>query len=646
VVWVLAALLLLQACLLVYSARVHSPTWDETGHLAAGISHWELGRFDLYSVNPPLVRTLAAAPVYWLDRPLMDWQVYRADPSLRTEVYLGRRMIELNGADSMRYFFHARLAVLPFALIGTLLCFAWGYSLFGPREGLVAAFFWCFSPTVLAYGAIITPDLAAAVVMLGASYVFWCWLRSPTVSWSMVLAGVTTVAMLTKSIWLILPLVYLVIWGVHLWLTRGQTLAALPALVQRASWVGQAGMLVGACLVSVLLVNAFYGFAGTFRPLGSYQFVSSLLAGPPECEDCAQQPGNRFKGSWSGAIPLPLPANFVMGLDVQRRDFERGRTDTSWQSYLAGRWSQGGWWYYYVLGLFYKVPLITWLMIGAGSIAALFWRPPVELRVGALCLWLPALALLVLLSVNTGLNRYVRYAIPVLPVLIIWGAQVARYARRSRWWVSLPVGVSCLCLGLVSVSNAPHWLSYFNMAAGGPRGGYELLCDSNVDWGQDLPLVQAWLQEHPEAAKELRLAYFGSFDPAALGVEFALPAPLYGDAQHRLRADQLRMGPHPGWHIISKNYVVGHTMPVPDGSLDLHFQFFPEAVFSYFRHFEPVGEIGRSMFVYHLSWDDVNSFRLASGIAPLKQTEPSVLEVVALGSPGKTTLSQFQVVTE
>lgn len=48
-----ALLLLTHGALLAFGAWTHSPTWDEIGHLAAGISHWRLGGFDLYRVNPP-----------------------------------------------------------------------------------------------------------------------------------------------------------------------------------------------------------------------------------------------------------------------------------------------------------------------------------------------------------------------------------------------------------------------------------------------------------------------------------------------------------------------------------------------------------------------------------------------------------------
>ena len=33
----------------------------------------------------------------------------------------------------------------------------------------------------------------------------------------------------------------------------------------------------------------------------------------------------------------------------------------------------------------------------------------------------------------------------------------------------------------------PYYLAYFNQLAGGPSGGYRVLVDSNLDWGQDLP---------------------------------------------------------------------------------------------------------------------------------------------------------------
>jgi hypothetical protein len=56
-------LLVVHATMLSWCAARHTPTFHEVGHLPAGLSHLELGRFELYRVNPPLVRTWAAFAV-------------------------------------------------------------------------------------------------------------------------------------------------------------------------------------------------------------------------------------------------------------------------------------------------------------------------------------------------------------------------------------------------------------------------------------------------------------------------------------------------------------------------------------------------------------------------------------------------------
>lgn len=617
----LSSLVLLQVLLLGWSARVHSPTWDETGHLAAGISHWELGRFDLYSVNPPLVRTVAAAGAMAFDEPKMDWDYYRSDPTMRTEVLLGRRMMQLNGEESISQFFWARIAVIPIALLGTLFCFLWGRALYGDAAGLLAAFLWVFSPMVLAYGAVITPDLASAVALLGATYFAYKWFANPTWSLALCLSGALAIAMLSKSVWLILPMILVAAWLAYGTLAYarkrfagGTTFASFTP----GQWWVQAFQIGVISAGALLLVNAFYGFQGSLTPLGEFEFVSQTLAGPPECVDCGWQRGNRFEESVLAGFPVPLPANYVAGIDIQRRDFESGLTNPAWQSYLFGKWQQGGWWYYYLVGLWFKIPVITWILVAAGTLTAVLRKTKPETRLGTAVLVVPALAFLVLLSVNTGLNRYVRYALPILPVLLIWASQLAAYRPPMPRLAGGMLASACGLLAIVSISNAPHWLSFFNMAAGGPAGGHNILCDSNVDWGQDLIELKSWLAEHPEAEQDLHMAAFSSYDPVVLGIDYDLPPKLNADFLDRSRSDQSSQGPRPGWYAISKNYLVGHSMPVPDSRDRMQFKYFGEPVFAYFNEFEPVASIGNSMLVFNLETAEVEKVRTKLGLAPLR----------------------------
>lgn len=613
-------LLVLHFGLLVDSAYRHSPTWDEVGHLAAGLSHWEFGRFELYSVNPPLVRTLAAAPVFFFSKPEMDWGYYRSDPTLRSEVYVGRRMMQLNGVGTRWDFFLARLAVVPISLVGGIFCFLWGSRLFGDISGCIALGLWCCSPNVLAYGSVFSPDLSSSVALVGCTYVFWRWCEDPCLGNTSLLTTALAFAMLVKSVWLALPCAMMLVLLIHRVACRfgGWRVGRQKPPFTR---------LLLAWGAAIFFVNAFYGFTGSLDRLDSFAFCSEAFTGGG---------GNRFEGGALGAVRVPLPANYLQGIDVQLRDFERGWKASGWKSYLAGEWKQGGWWYYYIAGLFLKVPLGSWALIAVGSVVGVLTSLSSWRWVGVACLWVPAFSFFAVVSGATGLNRYVRYAMPVLPVLFVWASQVGRlWERDQSFWrlksmrsgcdsrfrrkflKSVVVGATLWIL-LSMLTNAPHHLSYFNEAAGGPSNGHRLLCDSNIDWGQDLYLLEDWLRENPDAKSGLRLAYFGAFDPASIGLQFQLPSGMPPEKGEQVMGNQRMDGPLPGWSVISKNYLIGHPMPMPDGSKRMEFVRMPSGALSYFSDVEPVARVGHSMCVYFLDLDAANELRRRYDLVPIR----------------------------
>lgn len=628
-------ILVVHAALLAYSSKVHSPTWDEVGHLAAGISHWELRRFELYSVNPPLVRTLAAAPVYLFCMPKMDWSYYRSDPSVRSEVYLGRRMMSLNGTDALRCFFVARLTLVPLSLLGAFFCFLWAKAMYGLDAGVAAVLFWSFSPNVLAYGSLITPDLGSSVALIGTCYAFWRWITEPSLSATLILSFAMALAMLTKSVWLGLPVAFgavLVLKGISGCFSEdnrhGSTIKTGMAFC----------ISVG---ISLFFVNAFYGFHESFKPLGGFEFFSVRFSGNEpislplnDCPDCnpvtrvSVEPANRFRGTWLGRLPVPLPARYVEGIDIQARDFERGQYDTSWQSYMLGQWQQGGWWYYYLLGLVWKVPIPMLLAVLLAIARRFLAKDAVKSNWGYACLLIPATLFLLMVSACTGLNRYFRYCIPVLPVIFIFSAQtVASLNGVSKSFADriLAAAFSACCLLLVAVSvwHSPHHLSYFNEFAGGPSSGHLYLSDTSVDSGQDLLFVRDWIDQRQGDDLPIYLAYFGSFNPADLGIVFRLPPPCPGGNAmgHPVYRRKTLI---PGWYVISKNYVAGHSMPVPSAATPLQYHYFGANAYSYFRDLPVQEEIGHSMNVYRITESDVNELmekRETQGIAEVRSKE-------------------------
>ena len=150
-----ALLLVVHGSLLAWSAYCHSPVFNELGHLPAGLSHIQLCRFDLYSVNPPLVRTVAAVGVS-LAHPKTDWTRYVATPAVRSEVPVGLDFLKANGAQSFWLYTIGRWACIPFSLFGGYVCFRWAKSLYGAIAGLTATALWCFSPYVLGHASLIS----------------------------------------------------------------------------------------------------------------------------------------------------------------------------------------------------------------------------------------------------------------------------------------------------------------------------------------------------------------------------------------------------------------------------------------------------------------------------------------------------------
>jgi 4-amino-4-deoxy-L-arabinose transferase-like glycosyltransferase len=584
-------LLLMHAALLAWSGYRHSPAGDEIAHLPAGISHWSFGRFDLYRVNPPLVRMVAAIPIL-LVNPDIDWSSYSEAPEARMEFDIGRRFVKQHGLQSLSWYTLARWSCIPFSLLGGYICYRWAKDLYGMASGLLALVLWCFSPNILAYGQLITPDMGAASVGAAACYFFWRWSRSFAWFDSLSAGLLLGLAELTKTTWIILFL----IWPL-LWLSRGYCAHHGRPLLKGVLHVS--AML----LLSIYVLNAGYGFEGTWRRLGDYQFLSSALSGREQHKEFM---GNRFRGTLLASVPVPLPTNYVQGIDVTKTYFERGVP-----SYLRGEWKHGGWWYYYIYALAIKVPLGTWGL----AVCALMveWRGRrCGLQIDQLMLLLPAIGIFTLVSLQTGINHHLRYVLPAFPFAIIYISGCLQGFSWTHHW-KLGVLVSMLLGWMIASSLCvyPHSLSYFNELAGGPRNGHAHLLESNIDWGQDLIYLKEWVEEHPEASP-IGMACFTQIDPESIGIKYWLPLN-HAKRRETVRShigklhsssDDLRLG----WYAISANYLRGMTrFPLPDGSGR---RVWPDGTdYTRFLRLQPNAQIGYSIYLYRVGPSELAQLR-------------------------------------
>ena len=607
-----AVLLAVHASLVLYSLRRNFVTVDEVGHLAAGVAHWETGDFGPYRVNPPLVRLLATLPVM-AARPATDYKNLRDFPGERSEWPLGQDFVKANAARYFDLLCLARLAGVIWSVLGGLLIFCWGRQLYGTGGGFLSLFLCCFSPTILAFAQLIVPDVPATVAGLAATYAFRHYLRGP--SWERaLLAGLLLgIAQLTKYTLLILYGVWPLL--VLLWLFGPE-----GAALRRAGWsklIFQGLLIV---LSSIYIINAGYAFEGTFKRLRDYLFVSRLFAGEPSDRHPLYQGelyGNRFRDTWMGRLLVPLPENFVRGIDVQRVDFEKGL-----HSYLAGEWrrkGEGGWWYYYLYALAVKVPLGIWILVLTNFVLTLGGARCCASWCAEAILILPAAAIFVFVSSQTGFNHHMRYVLPLFPFVMVSTGKLAYFVRLSYWPFALAILISLSWAVASCLSVYPHTLSYFNELAGGPENGSAHLVDSNIDWGQDLLELKDWLDQHPEC-RPLHLAYFGLVDPRIIGIDFTLPPPGPLGLQSTDNFTAAQVGPQPGWYAVSVNFVRGLEFSAPNGQGGFHHN--PLHSLEYFQFFKPVARAGYSILIYHITLDEANAMRRQLGLEEIQAEQP------------------------
>jgi hypothetical protein len=260
-----------------------------------------------------------------------------------------------------------------------------------------------------------------------------------------------------------------------------------------------------------VVLNGAFSFEGTFERLADrpdYPAVEKRLN---------ERPGPIAETvKWmAGRAPLLLPRSYVNTLMTQAGIAGKGK-----RIFFNGEYSETGWWWLMPMTFLIKMPIAFLALILAALVLALFWSFDVPwIHVGF------ALVLLLSFTLLSRVNFGVRYLYPALPGLAVVAGAGLLALLRSHWLLK---GAGLCLLGWLIVSHAmvmPHPLSYANEVAGGPERLYQVLGDSNVDWGQDLPALARVMRQ--EDIPEVRLSYFGSDDPAAYGFAFD-PLPSIG----------------------------------------------------------------------------------------------------------------------
>lgn len=468
--------------------------------------------------SPPLIKCIPALTSI-ITKPNINVKAFQSDPNPWS---FGYDFMFRNSGKYQHIFSLGRYVVILLGCFGGLLLYKFANEIYGHSGGLFALFLYVFNPNIIAHARLTTIDIGATCMVFLGIYCFWRFLKQPEAR-SAIIAGIALgLAQLSKFTALILyPIVFLIF--ATLILKRAFCGDDKEKIYSRRILLQDVGYFILIASISVLLINMGYLFSGTLTPLNEYIFLS--------------EPLKRLSALCWQALPVPLPYDYVTGFDSQLA-ISAGN-NPFYVGYLIGEHSVTGWWYYYVVAFLVKNPVVLCAIL---MLTLFVWvkgkedRPDLET---GLCIWAPIVGFFTYASFFSRVPIGVRFLLPMFPVLFLAAGYVCHASLMRGKVTRIVMVVIVIGYFIPALTVFPNYLSYFNLASGGPQSGHCWLIDSNLDWGQDLPGLKSYMEKR--GIEKVKLGYFGRVDPKIYGIDYALAKQEVED----------------GVYAISVNFLVG-----------------------------------------------------------------------------------------
>jgi 4-amino-4-deoxy-L-arabinose transferase-like glycosyltransferase len=540
----LLALFLLQA---ISSMRLKSPTWDETSYFGLGYYLCKNQTWDVpaSTLHPPLSYYLNSIPYLFYDADETAWDL---PPSFKGEgasnlsfPLAGLRLLTDRRYPQDQVLFWSRVPTVLIALLLGFFVWKWTRELSGTLSAAIVLLLFTFSPNILAHARFITPDLMLTCFTFIAVYYLWKVVKEVTWSSLLLCSLALGCALLSKySALLLLPIYCILLVFVFF----SQEKVSLPEHFPCSGVLMKDGSGAKLCRLAALL------------------FIISFLA---LCVVCL---GYMFHLEY-----------YVKGAMHQLAHAERGHP-----TFLMGMYSSTGWWYYYLIAFLLKtpLPLLTLLVL-----SVLFYRKHPRSRfLDHAFLVVPVVVFFLFFSIEL-LCIGLRYILPVYPFLfVLAGMAITFRLKPVKVVYSVVVAVLCGWYVISSLAIYPHYLAYFNEAAGGSDKGYTYLVDSNLDWGQDLKGLGEFMKK--KGIEKIHLSYFGAADPRYYGIDYEwMPSYYLPDDYSGEQRDRVFRFPRSGIVAIS--------------ATNLQNVYFSDKKFyDWLKEYTPIDKIGYSLFIYDL----------------------------------------------
>jgi len=529
-----------------------SQAFDEPCHIAAGVELLDKHSYILDPVHPPLARIAIALPMYLsgLRYPnLSAEELAKADYNV-----VGNHILYDNGRYH-RNLVLARLPMLVFLVVGSLLVFIWCLRVLGGGAAIVSTILFTTTPIVLALSSVAYTDMAAATTQFAALWAFTSWIEKPSSRSASILGATCGLAVMAKlTTMLFLPAAGVAIVLSRLWVTG----KPIQIFASPSRWK-ELGL---AAAIAMVVLWSGYGFS-----------VEHIREGMGLIQTPSFQ---HFPGPIAGlarALVLKNPR-------IPAPAFWKGLAEawilnkTAPPAYLLGHVRSGGWWYFFLVGIAFKTPIPTLLLCCVGMASVL-------MQVGrkswvALAILASATSIL-LITTTVKYNAGMRHVLVLFPLFAILGGAGATYlwnAARARRFAQAALLVLLVWQAYETVHAQRDFIAYFNEFAGDDPSRV-LVAGCDLDCGQDIFRLARDLKARNVTS--LNLAVWSSADMERMGL------PHFGVLQPFRPVD--------GWVAVSARSIrFGDVLHAT----------YPPGSFSWLEKYRPVTNVGRTISLYYI----------------------------------------------
>lgn len=498
----------------------NSITSDETPHITSGFYYLKSSRYFLNPEHPPLIKDISAVLPFFVlnpsfpevsyDYPLPANEEEKLDMFFNKNVFPRDLEVTNSHWDNRMLIFNpqnnpdliillARLGVILFNSAMLFVLYILLKKHWNKKTAVLSLFLLAIPQFNIAHGSLVTTDFAVSVLQICALASFGVFLKlfshnykKKIFLWLFISSFFFAMAFSAKfSSLILIPISF----------TGGLIFILIVKKLNLKNLLFYLSSFAVLITLSFSLTIFYYSFHA--KNMDTEGIVSQLDNNYPKKFPSVAKiflnqmaEGNRFKKAVS---------TYAIGLSMTINRIDSAGQSTYFMGKVYG--SKGAGLLYFPVLYLTKLPLafhfltllsfaLFFIFLGKRVLKKELWLkiPPLDMF---LVIFIAAYSYK---SISSNLNIGLRHFMPVIfavssltarGTIIFWNEKIFKKIKMAH------IAFTMLTIMLIStIISFPHYLSYYNILAGGTDNGYKIATDSNYDWGQDIKRLGKWVRNN------------------------------------------------------------------------------------------------------------------------------------------------------